>query len=348
MSNMKNKVIEMATINDVAKLANVSPMTVSRVINNKGNISEKTRKKVEEAIKELNYIPNAAAQSLTLKKTKLLSLVITDITNPFFTKVARGAADKANQMGYQLILCNTDEDIEKESKYIDALIAKRVDGVIIAPTGDLSKKNLKKLIQNRIPFTLIDRDIEGVNCDKVIGDNYEGTKLLLEHLIRNNHRKIALVHAPLTISTSKERYKAYVETLKINDIEINPSFIIEAHYKLENDWQGIDQLMDLPDDERPTAIFAANNFIAINIFKNLRAKGIKVPEDVAVVCFDDLEVYFDLDPFLTVSAQPAYDFGYIGTQMVIERVEEVSPDNYRTVKLEPELIIRKSSETSIA
>lgn len=178
-------------------------MTVSRVINNKGNISEKTREKVEAVIKELNYIPNSAAQSLNIKKTKLLSLIITDITNPFFTKVARGAADKANQMGYQLILCNTDENYEKESEYINALISKRVDGVIIAPTGDQSTKNLKKLIKNRIPFTLIDRQIEDVSCDRVLGDNYEGTKLLLQHLIDYGHQRIAMVHGPLTISTSK-------------------------------------------------------------------------------------------------------------------------------------------------
>ncbi|MDM5227184.1 LacI family DNA-binding transcriptional regulator [Cytobacillus sp. NJ13] len=337
----------MTTIYDIAKKANVSPMTVSRVINNKGSISEKTREKVEAVIKELNYIPNSAAQSLNIKKTKLLSLIITDITNPFFTKVARGAADKANQMGYQLILCNTDEDYEKESDYINALISKRVDGVIIAPTGDSSIKNLNKLIKNRIPFTLIDREIENVSCDKVLGDNYEGTKLLLQHLIDNGHERIALVHGPLTISTSKERYQAFLETLKIKDLNIDPLFLIETHYKQEEDWNGIDHLVNLPPAKRPTAIFAANNFIAIKIINSLREKKIKVPNDIAVVCFDDLELFLDLDPFLTVSSQPAYDFGYIGTQLVIERVEEVSPKEYRTINLKPELVIRKSSGTPI-
>lgn len=337
----------MTTIYDIAKKANVSPMTVSRVINNKGNISEKTRKKVEAVIKELNYIPNSAAQSLNVKKTKLLSLIITDITNPFFTKVARGATDKANQMGYQLILCNTDENYEKESEYIDALISKRVDGVIIAPTGDSSIKNLKKLIKNRIPFTLIDRQIEDISSDKVLGDNYEGTKLLLQHLIDYGHRRIAMVHGPLTISTSKERYQAYIETLKINDLNIDSSFLVQTHYKQEKQWNGIDHLVSLPFSDRPTAIFAANNFIAIKLIKSLREKRIKVPEEIAVVCFDDLELFSDLDPFLTVSSQPAYDFGYIGTQLVIERVEDVSPVDYRTINLKPELLIRKSSGTPI-
>lgn len=337
----------MTTIYDIAKKADVSPMTVSRVINNKGNISEKTRKKVEAVIKELNYIPNSAAQSLNIKKTKLLSLIITDITNPFFTKVARGATDKANQMGYQLILCNTDENYEKESDYINALISKRVDGVIIAPTGDPSIKNLKKLIKNRIPFTLIDRQIEDVSCDRVLGDNYEGTKLLLQHLIDYGHQRIAMVHGPLTISTSKERYQAYIETLKINDLNIDSSFLVQTHYKQEKQWNGIDYLVNLPSADRPTAIFAANNFIAIKLIKSLREKRIKVPEEIAVVCFDDLELFSDLDPFLTVSSQPAYDFGYIGTQLVIERVEDVSPTDYRTINLKPELVIRKSSGTPI-
>ncbi|MGE7767313.1 LacI family DNA-binding transcriptional regulator [Peribacillus sp. NPDC096540] len=337
----------MTTIYDIAKKANVSPMTVSRVINNKGNISEKTREKVEAVIKELNYIPNSAAQSLNIKKTKLLSLIITDITNPFFTKVARGAADKANQMGYQLILCNTDENYEKESEYINALISKRVDGVIIAPTGDQSTKNLKKLIKNRIPFTLIDRKIEDVSCDRVLGDNYEGTKLLLQHLIDYGHKRIAMVHGPLTISTSKERYQAYIETLKINDLNIEPAFLVETHYKQEKQWNGIAHLVNVSPADRPTAIFAANNFIAIKIIKSLREKKIKVPEDIAVVCFDDLELFSDFDPFLTVSSQPAYDFGYLGTQLVIERVDEVGPADYRTINLKPELVIRKSSGTPI-
>ncbi|MFE0506718.1 LacI family DNA-binding transcriptional regulator [Peribacillus butanolivorans] len=337
----------MTTIYDIAKKANVSPMTVSRVINNKGNISEKTREKVEAVIKELNYIPNSAAQSLNIKKTKLLSLIITDITNPFFTKVARGAADKANQMGYQLILCNTDENYEKESEYINALISKRVDGVIIAPTGDQSTKNLKKLIKNRIPFTLIDRQIEDVSCDRVLGDNYEGTKLLLQHLIDYGHQRIAMVHGPLTISTSKERYQAYIETLKINDLKIDPAFLVETHYKQEKQWNGIAHLVNVSPADRPTAIFAANNFIAIKIIKSLREKKIKVPEDIAVVCFDDLELFSDFDPFLTVSSQPAYDFGYLGTQLVIERVDEVGPADHRTINLKPELVIRKSSGTPI-
>lgn len=337
----------MTTIYDIAKKANVSAMTVSRVINNKGNISEKTRQKVEAAIQELNYIPNSAAQSLNIKKTKLLSLIITDITNPFFTQVARGAADKANQMGYQLILCNTDEDYEKESNYITALISKRVDGVIIAPAGDKSDKNLKKLIKNRIPFTLIDREIENMPCDRVLGDNYEGTKQLIQHLIDFGHKRISVVHGPLTISTSKERHQAYVETLKLNDLETDPAFHIETHYKQEKDWKGIDHLMELPPGERPTAIFAGNNFIAIKIIKSLREKGLKVPEDVAVVCFDDLELYSDFDPFLTVASQPAYDFGYIGTQLTIERVNEEGPSDYRTINLKPEIVIRKSSGSAL-
>ncbi len=334
----------MTTIYDIAKKANVSPMTVSRVINNKGNISEKTRKKVEEVIQELNYIPNSAAQSLNLKKTKLLSLIITDITNPFFTSVARGAADKANQMGYQLILCNTDEDLEKEGDSINALISKRVDGVIIAPTGDLSKKNIKKLMKNKVPFTMIDREIsDDLPCDKVLGDNYEGTKVLLQHLIDYGHESIAMVHGPLTISTSKERYQSYIETLKLNDLQISPSFIIETTYTKEDHWNGLDRIINLPPTSRPTAIFAANNFIAIKVIKSLQRNHIRVPEDIAVVCFDDLELFAEFVPFLTVASQPAYEFGYLGTQLLIERIEGVGPSSYRTITLKPELVIRKSS-----
>lgn len=337
----------MTTIYDIAKKANVSPMTVSRVINNKRNISEKTRKKVEDAIKELNYIPNSAARSLNVKKTKLLSLIIPDITNPFFTQVARGAADKAHQLGYQLMLFNTDEDPFKESNYIDALISKMTDGVVIAPTGNKSKKNLTKLIKNKVPFILLDRRIEDISCDMVLGNNHEGTKELVQHLIDQGHKRIAMIHAPFDISTSKERFQAYMETLKVNDIAYDEKLVIQAHYKHEENWDIINNLIQLPSQRRPTAIFAANNFIAINIISTLRKNNIHVPRDIAVVCFDDLEPYTNIDPFFTVASQPAYDFGYLGTQLVIERIEEKGPSEYRIINLQPKLIVRKSSINTI-
>src|SRR5699024_5271345 len=145
------------------------------------------KQKIERAIKELGYIPNTAARSLTSKKTKLLSLILSDITNPFFTKVTRGAEDKAMELGYQLVLSNTDVDTDKESAYVDMILSTRVDGVLITPTGDHSIKELNKLRKHDIPVVLLDRDITNFTCDKVIGDSYNGSRILMEHLIELGH-----------------------------------------------------------------------------------------------------------------------------------------------------------------
>ncbi|GHH97873.1 LacI family DNA-binding transcriptional regulator [Neobacillus kokaensis] len=333
----------MVTIYDIAKKANVSPMTVSRVVNNSGKISEKTREKVEKIIKELNYIPNNAARSLTLKQSKILSLLITDITNPFYTKVARGAEDKAKQMGYRLLLSNSDESLEKESEYVDMLISSGVDGVLMAPAGDESKKNLKTLIKNKIPFVLIDRQVNGIDCDLVIGDSYHGTRQLLEHLIKQGHSKIALINGPANISTAREREKAYFEILRLAGIEANKQLTSNISYRQNDSHKVVKNLISLPESKRPTAIFAANNFIAINTIKSLRQLNVRVPEDMAVVCFDDPDPIPDFNPFLTLAAQPAYNFGYMGIQLLIERVEGNGPAEKQRVILPPEIIIRNSS-----
>ncbi|MFC7394528.1 LacI family DNA-binding transcriptional regulator [Scopulibacillus cellulosilyticus] len=333
----------MVTIYDIAKRANVSPMTVSRVINNSKQISESTRQKVQAVIEELGYIPNSAARSLISKKTKILSLLITDITNPFFTRVARGAEDKAKQFGYQILLSNTDEDFKKEEDYIDMLLSTNVDGVLLAPTGDQSKKNIKKLIKRDIPFVLLDREIEGIESDIVLGDSYEGTRKLIEHLIQQGHKKIALINGPLSVSTARERHKSYIETLKLSNLKVNHDLISEIGYNKDDADTIIKNLISLPKFERPTAIFAANNFIAVNAIKALRKFGYEVPKDMSIVCFEDFEPITGFNPFLTAAIQPAYSFGYTGIQFLIERIEGKAPKEYRKIVLSPEIVIRESS-----
>lgn len=333
----------MATIYDVAKIANVSPMTVSRVINQKGQISEATRKRVEQAIEELSYLPNKSARSLTSKSTKILSLLITDINNPFFTKVARGAEDKALQLGYQIILSNSDENMEKESRYIQMLLETRVDGILIAPSGDESKKNIRTLIKHKIPFVQVDREVEGIESDVILGDNQKGTRMLIDHLVKEGHTRIALINGPCYISTARERKEAYIEALSFSEIPVDESLMFETEYKQKDGLKFVDYFLSLPKGKRPTAIFAANNFIAVSVVKALRNRGIHVPQDIACVCFDDFDQDIDLDPFLTVASQPAYDFGYMGVQMLVDKIEGNMTASKRKIILPPEIIIRRSS-----
>lgn len=333
----------MVTIYDIARKANVSPMTVSRVINHSPHIREETRLKVEEAIRELDYIPNRRAQSLVSKETKLVSLVITDISNPFFTSITRGAEDKAIEMGYQVLLSNTDESADKESKYIDLAIATGVDGVIITPTGDASEKSLEKLTKRKIPFVLLDRSVNHIQADIVKGDNVTAMRKLVDHLIEQGHSKIALINGPETVSTVRERHQAFTDCMQLAGLEAKKEWMFHTHFKQDNFEEIVRKIFSFPADDKPTAILAASNFIGVNTVRAVRSLNLRVPEDIAVACFDDPEIIPDYNPFLTVVAQPAYDIGSIGMQMLIERIEGHAPAMAREVVMPAKMQIRKSS-----
>ncbi|WP_195574062.1 LacI family DNA-binding transcriptional regulator [Paenibacillus sp. 1001270B_150601_E10] len=341
----------MVTIYDIAKKANVSAMTVSRVINNTGKISKKTEAKVRKIMEEMNYVPNQMARSLVLQQTKILFLLITDITNPFYTTLSRGAEDAANRSGYRLLFGNSDENLQKENDYIHTILSTRVDGLLVAPTGDASLPHLEQLRRHKVPFVLIDREVPGMECDVVLGDSKGGARALVDHLIENGHRSIAMVNGLSTASSARLRLQGYQEALLLHGLEMPENYVFETSYKLHqqvsaNDVQVLPSLEAWFDqlDPRPTAIVAGNNVIAIEIIRMLRKKGISVPEQISVVCFDDFGLYSEIAPFMTVAAQQAYQFGYMGMQTLIERIQnkdhEAQP--WRKVVLPAELIIRDS------
>ncbi len=220
----------MPTISDVAKQAGVSPATVSRVIQGAKNVRPATREKVQQAIEELGYVPSAVAQSLRSKRTRSLALVVSDITNPFWTTVARGVEDEAQRHGYAVLLCNTDENLAKQLRYLDFLISQQVDGVIIAPY-DSNGQHLNKLRQRNIPTVLIDRRIDGWNVDSVRGDSVSGARALVQHLIRLGHTRIAVVSGPATTSTAEDRIAGYCLALTEEGIPVEPSLIRRGEYR---------------------------------------------------------------------------------------------------------------------
>ncbi|SFU84704.1 substrate-binding domain-containing protein [Alicyclobacillus macrosporangiidus] len=333
----------MANISDVARLAGVSPMTVSRVINHSGHVKEETRLRVLRAMKELNYVPNDLARSLVRRRTDTLALIVPDITNPFFTTVARGTEDTARKNDFRVVLCNSDEDPAKELEYIRMCVSIRVDGVIIAAAGDGSRKNLELLDSFEIPYVLVDRKVDGVQADVVTGDSRMGAFQLVKHLIDLGHRDIAMITGFLTTSTARERRDGYRRALEEHGIPFREAWVKETSYMRNMDFTLVEQLLDCT--PRPTAIFAANNFLAVQVIRGLRHRGLRVPEDMAVVCFDDVDPYSLVEPFLTVASQPAYNFGTIATQLLIERIEhgEGPAPSPRSIVLQPEVIIRKSS-----
>jgi LacI family transcriptional regulator len=330
------------TIQDVAERAGVSAMTVSRVINHPSRVAGATRQRVEQAIQDLGFVPNALARSLLHGRTHTIALLMSDISNPFFTQVARGVEDIAQRNGYTVIFGNSDESPEKERQYIQALLGRRIDGLLIAAAGSGSRAMLDLLIRHKNPFVLIDRAIEGVPADTVIGDSVGGARALTEHLIGLGHRRIALVNGMLEVPTARDRLSGYRQSLRDHGIEPCQDLIVVGNYKRDGGYQAAQRLLALPLDQRPTAIVAANNFIGVGVLEALREAQLAVPQDMAVVCFDDIELASALYPFLTVVAQPARTFGTIAMQFLLDRLDGAESPPPRKVVLPPELIVRVS------
>ncbi len=335
----------MTTISDVAKRAGVSPVTVSRVINHAENVSPATRAKVEQAIAELGYVPSGVAKSLRLKRTKTLALIVPDIENSFWTTVARGVEDAAQSRGYSIFLCNTDENADKQRHYLEVVVSQRVDGVIIAPS-DNNPENLSLLRRRQVPTVVMDRYVAEWDVDTVMGDSVSAARALVTHLISLGHRRIAMISGPRTTSTSTDRILGYRIALAEAGVPYDPGLIRTGEYRSISGERLTHQL--LASDRRPTAIFAANNVIALGVIDALETHGLRVPEDMALVCFDDLPNTSRLFPFLTVAVQPAYDLGANAAQLMLSRLESQQPLPSRHVVLPTRLIIRHSCGSTLA
>ena len=334
----------MANISDVANRANVSAMTVSRVTNNSGYVKAETRERVLRAMQELNYHPNYLARSLVEQRTHMMALIVPDITNPFYTSVARGAEDMARARGYRLILCNSDESLDKEQEYVNMCLSIRVDGLVIVSAGDESRTHLAKFQTYAIPVVLLDREVPGIEADLVTGDNVYGSSRLVEHLIAQGHRRIAMVGGGRSISTSRERLAGYRLALEEAGIAFDEDLVYETSYARSPKPAIVDAL--LAEANRPTAVFAGNNFVATGIILELRRRRLQVPEDIAIVCFDDIDPLSLAEPFLTVAMQPAYEEGRLATQLLLERIESDPSSatlNPRKIVMKPELLFRRSS-----
>ncbi|WCF06427.1 LacI family transcriptional regulator [Paenibacillus thiaminolyticus] len=330
----------MATIYDIAKKANVSAMTVSRVINNTGRVSEKTRDKVKQVMEEMRYIPNSVARCLVTQESKIVSLLITDITNPFFTTMARGAEDAAMRHGYRLMFGNSDESFSKEKDYVEMILSMRVDGVLFAPSGDQSKEHLEWLQRQNVPFVLLDREVPGIDCDAVLGDSLDGAKRMVAEMIRYGHRRIALVNGAQDVSTARERQAGYIEALQEAGIELDESLIMQTSYSRVQDLS-VAHWMELAPEERPTAIFAANNMLALSVLKSVRSLGLRVPDDLSIACFDDFGWVEEANPFFSVASQPAYEFGEQGMQLLLDRIKN-REEQPRQIMLPCDILMRES------
>jgi len=329
-----------STIRQVADRAGVSTMTVSRVINNSGYISQGARARVEAAVAELGYVPNTLARSLRFKQTKTIGLVLSDITNPFFTTIARGVEDVANRAGFNVIFCNTDESEDKQAQYLTILVQKQVDGVLLVPARS-SEEPVGYLRSRNVPVVVLDRRVPECKTDDIRGDSETGAAELTQLLLDLGHRRIAILSGPPDVSTAADRVTGYCQALAAAGIQPDVALIFHGRLRQEGGYQMAQQTLALT--PRPTAIFAANNFIAIGAYRALRDAGLAVPDDVALVAFDDLPPALVLEPFLTVAAQPAYEMGRRATELLLARLSGAAPVECQEIVLPVEIIVRRSS-----
>lgn len=342
---MKTVKLSMTTIHDVARHAGVSVVTVSRVLNRTAVVNNATRLRVEEAIAALGYIPSQAARSLRSRRSHSLALILPDITNAFWTTVARGVEDTAQREDYTVFLCNTDENPSKQASYLHAVHQRGVDGVIIAPY-DVDANNLDVLRQRHTPTVVIDRRVEGWEVDCVRSDSIAGSRALVEHLVHLGHRRIAMISGPEKTSTAQERVAGYRLALEENGIPVDERLIRYGEFRARLGQALTEQLFE--EGTNPTAIFAANNVIAMGALEALRQRGLTVPQNVALVCFDDLPDLVFLFPFLTVIAQPAYEMGAQSAALLMERIKSPTPLDARHLVLPSRLVLRYSCGRSLA
>ena len=322
----------------------MSPVTVSRVINNSGSVSAATREKVERAIEELGYVPSVMARSLRSKRTRTLALIVSDVTNPFWTTVARGVEDAAQGRDYSVFLYNTDENPVKQQRCLDVVVAQRVDGVIIAPY-DSDARNLAKLRAQDVPTVAVDRRLDGWDVDSVYSDSVSGAKAGVQHLIGLGHTRIAVITGPASTSTAQDRVVGYCLALSEAGIPVDPRLIKQGEYRVPSGEELTCRLLD--EGPAPTAIFAANNAIAMGVIQGLGKRGLRVPQDVALVCFDDLPYVSRLFPFLTVVVQSAYDLGVNAAQLLLSRLDSEVNLQPRHVVLPTRLIVRHSCGSTL-
>jgi LacI family transcriptional regulator len=330
----------MPTIHDVARRAGVGSMTVSRVINNSGYISPKTRERVEKAIAELGYMPNTVARSLRSRRTNTVALMVTDITNPFFTTLARGVEDAANQAGYTVIFCNTDESQAKEEQYLQVLLQKQVDGLLIVPAQSQAKA-IRQIQKHGTPVVVLDRWIPEAEVDTVRCNSLDGAYQLTRYLLSLGHTQIAILSGAVGTSTADDRVTGYRQALAEAKIEMDEQYILRGEFTQESGYRMTKQAVNLP--LRPTALIAANNFITIGAMKALQEMGLDVPEAIALVGFDDLPPALVTFPFFTVASQPAYEMGTQAMKLLLDRLAGEKIEDFREVILPTQLIIRRSS-----
>ncbi|MEI2394259.1 LacI family DNA-binding transcriptional regulator [Paenibacillus phytohabitans] len=335
------------TMKEVAELAGVSKSTVSQFLNKRFNyMSVDTKKKIEEAIEELNYIPNEVARSLKHKKTFIVGVISSTILSKFTTEVVRAIEDECQLKGVQVIVCNTDDDPLKEKKYVQSMIARQVDGLIIFPTEE-NKKMYSSLVKNGYPFVFVDRKIDDISVDTVLLNNEKASELAVEAFVLHNHTQIGIITFPLgkkAITTRVERLSGYRSTLKKHSLPVNESYIKSG--RLDEMPALIGQLFHM--DNPPTAIIATNDMILEQVLIYAKNNRLSIPEDFSLIGIDDVSFASFYNPPITTISQPSFEMGKRSARLLLDLIdqkEEEQAGRPELVRLNPKINHRESVRT---
>lgn len=332
-----------ATIQRVADRAGVSIATVSRVSADPAAVSDELRLRVQEAALALNYRPSRAARTLRGRTSQAIGVVIPDLENPFFTAVVRGIDQVLQAAGYTLLLANSDEDAARERTILETLRAEGVAGIIFVPIN-AARDAYRDLLAPPLHTVAVDRLPSNLRPDLVTVNNVEGTRAGVAHLLALGHRDVALLSGPSKHSTAKERERGYEDALRAAGRSIKPELVYYGDFRERGGYEGMQALMALP--HRPTAVFVANNLMTLGAFRALHEAGIRIPEEIAVVGFDDMPWATSLNPPLTVTSQPSQEIGSSAADLLLERIAR--PDRaIRHLILETKLVVRASCGASL-
>jgi LacI family transcriptional regulator len=328
-----------ANISDVAEKAGVSKTTVSHVINQTRFVEDQTRQRVLGAIQELGYRPNFLARSLTTQRTSIIGMVISDSANHFFGELMQGVEEILLPEKYAVMVCNTNETLEREAHYLDLLLSQRVDGIIAAATSQRWVELTRAVVQHT-PVVFVDRSFDNMDGPYVGVDNQKGGYLGVRHLIDCGYDRIGILAGYDRLSTMRERYAGYRQALEEAGLPVRPEWEIATPLSIEDGRAALHQMLSLP--ERPQAVFINNNLLALGALLEVRALGVRCPEDLALVGFDDHPWAAVADPPLTVVRQPAHELGRTSASILLALIKH-QPVTTTRVLLDCELVVRQSS-----
>jgi LacI family purine nucleotide synthesis repressor len=329
----------MATIKDVARIAGVSTTTVSHVINKTRFVAESTQEKVLEAVRSLNYAPSAVARSLKCNSTNTIGMLVTQSTNPFFSEVIDGVESYCYRQGYTLILCNTGGIYQKQRDYIRMLAEKRVDGMLVM-CSDLTPELLTILDNHSdIPKVIMDWGPQSSLADKVIDNSEEGGYLATKYLLDNGHTNIACLSGHLSKAISQERILGFRRALNEAGIVPVEDWILEGNFECDTAVLAADKLLAM--DHKPTAVFCFNDTMALGLMSRLQEKGVRIPGDISVIGYDNIEISEYFSPPLTTIHQPKRRVGKNAFEILLERIKSKDHER-RTFEMHPEIVVRSS------